>query len=219
MEIGRKYTELSGKRFGKLLVLRRVNRTEDGDHAPIWECKCDCGNMTKVKSGNLMNGKTNSCGCIRRESTSELGRSRRVYSEAEKRLRSIWTDMLRRCEKPSNKDFRNYGARGIVVCNEWHSFDTFKEWSFENGYASSLSIDRVDVNGNYSPSNCKWATVTEQANNKRNTQFVNYNGEKISVANLSREKGVSYPTLLSRIKAGWDVETAVSKPVRGGRHE
>lgn len=218
MEIGRKYTELSGKRFGKLLVLCRINRTEDGDNAPIWECKCDCGNMTKVKSGNLMNGKTNSCGCIRRKNTSELGRSRRVYSETEKRLRSIWTDMLRRCEKPSNKDFHNYGARGIVVCNEWHSFDTFKEWSFENGYASSLSIDRVDVNGDYSPSNCKWATVTEQANNKRNTQFVNYNGEKISVANLSREKGVSYPTLLSRIKAGWDIETAVSKPVRGGHH-
>ena len=219
MEIGRRYAELSGKRFGKLLVLYRVNQTEDGDHAPLWKCQCDCGNTVKVKSGNLMSGKTNSCGCIKREKTSLLGRSRRIYSATEKRLHSIWTDMLRRCENPSNKDFHNYGARGITVFNEWHNFESFKAWSFENGYASNLSIDRIDVDGGYSPSNCRWATVMEQANNKRNTRFVNYNGEKISVANLAKKKNISYPTLLARIKAGWNVEDAVSKPVRGGCHE
>lgn len=219
MEIGRRYAELSGKRFGKLLVLYRVNQTEDGDHAPLWKCQCDCGNTVKVKSGNLMNGKTNSCGCIRREKTSLLGRSRRIYSATEKRLHSIWIDMLRRCENPSNKDFHNYGARGITVFNEWHTFEAFKVWSFENGYASGLSIDRINVDGGYSPSNCRWVTVMEQANNKRNTRFVNYNGEKISIANLAKKKNISYPTLLARIKAGWNVEDAVSKPVRGGCHE
>lgn len=219
MEIGRRYAELSGKRFGKLLVLYRVNQTEDGDHAPLWKCQCDCGNTVKVKSGNLMSGKTNSCGCIRREKTSLLGRSRRIYSATEKRLHSIWIDMLRRCENPSNKDFHNYGARGITVFNEWHTFEAFKVWSFENGYASGLSIDRINVDGGYSPSNCRWATVMEQANNKRNTRFVNYNGEKISIANLAKKKNISYPTLLARIKAGWNVEDAVSKPVRGGCHE
>ena len=166
-----------------------------------------------------MSGKTNSCGCIRREKASSLGRSRRKYSSTEKRLHSIWTDMLRRCENPSNKDFHNYGARGISVCVEWHDFETFKEWSLENGYAWNLSIDRANVNEGYSSFNCKWATLVEQANNRRNTRFVNYNGRAITIANLAREKNISYPTLLARIKAGWDVEDAASKPVRGGCRE
>ena len=159
-------------RFDKLLVIRRHNKTEDGDHSPIWECKCDCGNIVYVTSNNLRNGNTHSCGCIKKE----MLRNKRTKHGAKtpnadndlKRLYSIWKSMKTRCNNPNCKDYKDYGGRGIIICDDWlNSFDTFREWAVANGYNKSLSIDRVDVNGNYEPSNCRWATALEQAHNKR----------------------------------------------------
>lgn len=120
-----------------------------------------------------------------------------------KRLYTIWRDMKRRCNDPRRKEYGRYGGRGISVCNEWaNDFQTFYNWALNNGYNDTLTIERNDVNGNYEPSNCKWATKAEQANNKRNNLTITYNGKTQTVAQWSKELNISQSTIRNRIKQG-----------------
>lgn len=158
-----------------------------------------------------MNGKTNSCGCLKKEAASSLAASRRLYkTHSDRRIHRIWVDMHRRCEKPGYKDYTHYGSRGIAVCSEWDDFQAFKEWAFRNGYKDGLSIDRINVNGNYSPDNCRWADSVQQANNKRNTIYINYQNKMVTISFLSKTFNIDYHTLYARLKRGMSVEKALT---------
>lgn len=151
-----KFIDLTGKRYGKLTVLERVQTSKKTK----WKCKCDCGNEVVVASDNLRSGHSRSCGCLKLEEVTKHGQwNTRIYR--------IYYAMKQRCNNPKCAAYGYYGGRGIKVCIEWENdFQTFYNWAMSHGYADDLSIDRIDVNGNYEPSNCRWATATEQSFNK-----------------------------------------------------
>lgn len=165
-----KLNDLTGKRFGRLTVISRADDIvySNGKRYTAWNCLCDCGNTTKVRTTNLNNQHVSSCGCYRAEVRIK---AHTKHGQAHHRLHNIWTDMKQRCTNPKTRCFANYGGRGIAVCDTWaNDFGTFFSWAMGNGYSDELSIDRINVNGNYEPTNCRWATMKEQQNNKRNSK-------------------------------------------------
>lgn len=171
-----KIVDLSGKRFGKLLVIEKAERhiTESGQSVQMWRCICDCGNETIVRHSNLQSGNTISCGCYHNEKFGDINRSHNLSNKSH--LYGVWKTMKDRCYREKSKSYKNYGGRGISVCDEWRNdYKAFYDWSMKNGYKEEqnengvniLSIDRIDNDGNYEPSNCRWVTADIQAKNKR----------------------------------------------------
>lgn len=156
-----KLIDLTGQKFGRLTVVER-HGVKDGHAA--WLCKCDCGNTTVVNGRNLRNGRTTSCGCYHKEIL--INRSK-THGMSKTRLYRIWHNMKNRCFYTKDKHFNDYGGRGITVCDEWkNDFESFKKWSLSNGYSDELTIDRINNDGNYEPSNCRWVTMKEQCKNR-----------------------------------------------------
>lgn len=192
---------LSGQRFGRLKAISYVN---DGKNTR-WLCQCDCGNEVYVLSYQLTGGKTKSCGCMKRETPERF----KCYDSIQKqnpRLHTIWSGMKQRCFNPKSKDYKNYGARGITVCDEWKdSFQTFCSWSKGNGYSDSLTIDRIDPNGNYCPENCRWIPLSEQSKNTRltfNNRFYTINGITKTYEEWAEESGISVNLFSLRVSRG-----------------
>ena len=155
---------LKGFRVGRLTAIEpTAQRASDG--GVIWRCRCDCGNDHCVKAADLKSGHVFSCGCLPRDLCREIGKNgtrRKTHGGTNTRLYRIWSNMKMRCLNPKNDNFPNYGGRGIKVCNEWrHDFKAFQAWAISHGYRDDLSIDRIDVNGNYCPENCKVERVTQ----------------------------------------------------------
>jgi hypothetical protein len=171
--------------------------------------RCDCGTRKLVRRNNLVGGRSTSCGCV--------GIAKRNARDDYHGLRgtpeyNTWRGMLQRCQNPSNDCYKQYGGRGIRVCERWQSFELFLEDMGPKPNGGIHSIDRIDVNGNYEPSNCRWATAVEQINNRRNTKYVTLNGTRIpaSVAYASSSRPVSFTGFIKRLKRGWDPSRALS---------
>lgn len=163
---GGRFQDLTGQRFGRLIVLQRLeNHVDANGQRSRWLCRCDCGNETIADGGNLRRGIKKSCGCLQKETASKMNST---HHGTGSRLYKLWRGMKARCYIPSCSNFSFYGARGIKVCDEWkNDFCTFRDWALSNGYDEDLSIDRIDSNGDYEPSNCRWTTMINQFRNRR----------------------------------------------------
>lgn len=197
-----------GQKYNMLTVIGIEKN--DKQECWMWKCKCDCGNTTVVKPYEIINNKTHSCGCLRKSGKQVPI----IHGDSHKRLHNLWWSMLERCEKPTKKTYKNYGGRGIKVCEEWHEYINFKEWALSNGYADDLSIERIDVNGNYCPENCKWIPMKTQARNRRTTHYVDYDGERISLAEACERANLPYKQVFERIvKSKWSEYDALHTPI------
>ncbi len=203
------FKDITGQKFGRLTAIRVVGKTKNG--ITIWLCKCDCGNTTEVRSTCLRSGESQSCGCITKERVSARNYRHGMFGT---RIYEIWRKMRRRCRCKSEKSYRDYGGRGIRVCDEWNNsktgFDNFYRWSMSNGYAENLSIDRIDNNGNYEPSNCRWATMKEQSNNRRSNHNVSYRGKEQTISEWADELHIDQRLLRQTLsRHNWDLEQAL----------
>lgn len=213
------YKDLEGKTFGRLAVLWRhldIIR-EDGHKVWRWLAQCTCGKLCLVKGCELIAGRVSSCGCARREATILCNKRRSIHGEARSRLYTIWHCMKSRCYYKLDINYKNYGGRGISVCEEWkNSYTNFRAWALSNGYDDTLTIDRIDNDGNYQPNNCKWSTLKEQASNKRyKASKLSLTGECISV--LAVKYGIPMRRLYSRLRYGWSLQRALTEPVRANK--
>jgi hypothetical protein len=157
---------LVGQRFGRLRIVERAGHSKGRNKTIVWLCHCDCGNECRVRGDHLRYGKQISCGCRR----SERDHSNRITHDGSyTRLHVIWRGMRGRCRSLSHPRFKDYGGRGIEVCDPWQKFETFRDWAHQSGYQSTLTIDRIDNDGNYEPSNCQWLTRGANAAKRRNT--------------------------------------------------
>lgn len=205
-----KKIDLTGNRYGRLTVLK-----ENGKRGKniLWLCRCDCGHEINAVACNLKNGHTQSCGCLQKEARVK---SHTTHHKSKSRLYRIWRHIKSRCFNENVPHYKYYGGRGISICEEWEkSFENFYEWAISNGYQEDLSIDRIDVNGNYEPSNCRWTNAKIQANNKTNNRIIEYNGECHTLSEWAHILGIGCLTISKRIDDyGWDVKRAFETPVR-----
>jgi len=194
-----KYDIKEGQRFGRLTIIKEVEhlRQPNGGYRRMFLCKCDCGNEKVVRLSSLMNGDTSSCGCYKKEVASN---AERCHHESKTRLYNCWQRIKNRCYRESNHNYKFYGARGIKVCDEWKDdYFKFKDWAITNGYQENLTIDRIDPNGNYEPSNCRWITQKEQTRNMRSNTIVDIKGVKFTLSELCEVLQIFYPTAVKRI--------------------
>lgn len=137
-----------------------------------------------------------------------------THGETNTRIHKIWSSMHERCERKSHEHFDCYGGRGIKICEEWDKYEKFREWALNNGYKENLTLDRIDVNGDYCPENCRWSDWATQQNNKRNNHNLTYRGQTKTIAEWSRVTGINKTTIRARLISGWCVEDVLNKPVR-----
>lgn len=213
-----KFIDRTGQRFGRWLVLERSpKKSADWPKRRIvwWKCQCECGNISEVLSGNLVNGGSISCGCYVKENPPSLrhghARNGRVTKEW-----TAWSNMKRRCYDPANDDFHTYGGRGITVCDQW--LNSFENFLADMGIRpSGLTLNRKNNDGNYEPENCEWATDEVQANNKTSSVFFEIDGKRQTMEQWCREVGKKSDLVWHRLKAGWNFREALFKPAR--RHK
>lgn len=205
-----KRTDLTGQRFGRLVV--KSYAYTDSSKKAIWVCMCDCGKNCEVRANDLLRGKTNSCGCLKRDTRITMNLT---HGGKHTRLYNIWIAMLERTGNKNSSNYHNYGGRGIAVCEEWkNDFEQFRNWATSHGYREDLTIDRIDVNGDYCPENCRWATKKEQANGTRRNIKIEYKGQTLTLSQWAEKIGINRYTLRNRIFVyGWSVEEAFETPV------
>lgn len=207
------FQDLTGQKFGTLTVIefshRKNNRT-------YWICKCDCGTV-KVYRADFLKGKGfHSCGCVSKEKSRErcreLGHKTRTHGMSNTRLYKIYSNMKDRCYRKSCKAYKYYGARGITIHKEWlDDFENFYKWSISHGYKGNLTIDRIDNDGNYEPSNCRWVDMKAQANNTRKNVKITYKNKTQTLKEWADKLGMTYTQLHHRYERGWELDKMMSK--------
>lgn len=196
---------LAGQQFGLLTARERV--AKDAHGAWLWWCGCACGRDTVVRGSTLAAGRTSACAsCAKSQANTTHGGTKTP-------LYQRWRAMLGRCEDPNNRAWKNYGGRGIQVCAAWHDFGAFRT-DMGAGFAAHLELDRIDPDGHYGPTNCRWATRVEQQNNRRNNHKVTWRGETRTVREWALATGIKANTILYRLRRGWDVERTLTTPSR-----
>lgn len=190
-----------GYQYEKGLIINEIEFLEyvgnDRHNKKKWKLKCHCGNEFIAIGSDIKKGNTKSCGCTQ---------YKRVHNKTKTKLYKVWINMKSRCKNTNVPNYSSYGGRGIMICDEWlNDFNNFYNWAMNNGYKEGLSIDRVDVDGDYKPSNCRWADISTQNNNKRKTLWVNYKGKEISLKEYSFLVNIPYSTLKYRYHNGKDL--------------
>ena len=197
-----------GQRFGKLRVTASAPPAESGNVQ--YKCRCDCGKRSVVTASNLRIGKTKSCGCLRVASAARATIAATTHGMKNTGIYRVWNSMLNRCRNPSVPQYPNYGGRGIKVCARWKKFENF--FADMGVCPAGLSLDRVDVNGDYRPSNCRWATQKQQSRNTRKTIWLEHRGVVKSLRDWEDDLGLPKEVIYGRIKNGWTVERAIEAP-------
>lgn len=193
---------LCGEKFNRLTVVGFHHKTR---HHNFYECRCECGNYKIVRQQHLLHGNIKSCGCYNREKSSQAMKNNqlnRTHGLAKTRIYKIWLAMKARVNNPNHHSYKNYGDRGIKICDAWLNFENFYQWALNNGYEKSLSIDRINPNGNYCPINCRWATVEVQQNNRRNNHIIYWERCTYTLAQFARKFHIPQSTLWTRLKRG-----------------
>lgn len=190
--------DLKNQRFGNLVVIERV---ENLNKKTRWKCICDCGNYKNVLSNHLKSGAITNCGCIK---SKQISKANTKHGLSNSRIYRIYNHMKDRCYRKNDKRYKDYGGRGIKICKEWiekeNGFMNFYNWAMNNGYDENLTIDRIDVNGNYEPDNCRWSTMIQQCNNTRKNRYYEYNGETHTLAEWGRIYNISCKIIRYRIE-------------------
>lgn len=200
-----KRIDLTGQKFNHLTV-EGLNRSQNG--TLFWDCICDCGKHTVVRGSNLKNGSVKSCGCI-----NHIGHTR-THGESHTKLYERWISMIYRCTNPKHSAYKWYGARGIRVCNEWQSYEGYKKWVMATRPNETYTVERIDVDGDYCPDNCKWIPLSEQANNRTSCIMITHEGVTKNLTEWCSELGLEYKMVHNRLKKlGWTFEKAISTPV------
>ena len=194
-----------GNKYNRLTVIEYDFTNKH--HVKYYKCKCDCGELKSIRMTSITSGSTKSCGCL----NEELKRQRKPrfkHGFAKKEaLYNTWLNMRRRCYDIKNNRYENYGGRGIRVCEDWNKeYIPFRDWAYSNGYKEGLTIDRVDVNGNYEPKNCRWADVYIQQNNTTRNKYIEYKQMKLTISEWSRYFGLSVSCFTGRLKRKWIME-------------
>ena len=192
-----------------------VSFVEKRNGKPYWLCECDCGKEKIICEYNFTSGATQSCGCKKRNQITKMNKGNIKHGQRNTRLYKIWCGMKYRCYNPNSDEYGIYGGRGIVICDEWkEDFQSFYNWAISNGYKYDLTIDRIDVNGNYEPSNCRWVTMKTQENNKRNNRIIEYKNKKQTISQWADEIGIRKEIIYYRLNHGWSIEKTLTQPVK-----
>lgn len=193
-----KVHDLTGQKFGLLTVL---GLEETNTRKTYWKCLCECGNIKTVRSDSLQCGAIKSCGCIKKQQDRINLTANHSHKMSKTRLYHIWQGMKSRCSNPNNPDYQRYGGRGITVCKEWkNSFSEFMKWANKSGYSETLSIDRIDYNGNYEPNNCRWATPKQQSNNRSSNHLVTIGNETMTISQWCEKYGIKLSVIKGKIR-------------------
>lgn len=212
VELENKIKARIGKNYNKLTI---ISYAYTKNNETYWKCQCSCGKEIILPYGKLTSGQIKSCGCAYKDNlqkikNGEIKPPNFKHGDSNSRLYNIYQGMKDRCYNKNGKDYKDYGARGIKICEEWFdSYTSFKEWCLSNGYQDNLTIDRINVNADYCPENCRWANITQQNNNKRTNILIEYRGQKLSLKQLSKLVGINYQTLYNRYKRGWPLERMI----------
>ena len=201
-----KFIDMTGQRYNRLTVVEIVEGS-----APVksyWKCVCDCGNVTFVSGANLRSGAVKSCGCLRKDIKTTLR-----HNMTGTRLYNVWASMKNRCYNPNQASYKNYGGRGIHMCEDWRKTpDKFFEWAMGSGYSDDLTIERIDVDKDYCPENCKWIPFNTQQSNRTSCRSFTHDGRTQNLTDWCKELGLQYKQIHNRIyKLGWTFERAISE--------
>lgn len=202
-----KAIDITGQKFGRLtaLKLHHIKKYSRSTHR-YWECQCECGNKCFVAQNQLTSGKTQSCGCLQ----NEYFKSKHNLHNT--RLYNIWCNIKARCTNPKHPNYNTYGNKGIIICDEWKTnFLSFYNWAVKNGYKDNLTIDRINVNGNYEPDNCRWVTRKVQGINRNTSKFITYNNKTLCITEWADLYNINRATLSWRLNHGWNIEEALNK--------
>lgn len=203
--------DITGQKFGRLTVLRLAERK---GHSILWLCRCDCGKEKVTPGGSLRNGFTKSCGCLNSEIVKARNALCRTHGQTGSSEYATWSAMKGRCLDPRHRAWKDYGKRGITVCERWLKFENFYE-DMGPRPSPKHSLDRIDNDGNYEPGNCRWALQIVQVNNRRGSRYIEFKGESRTIAQWANHLGFPHGVLNRRLAAGWGTEKALTTPKAG----
>jgi hypothetical protein len=209
VKFGPRFKDISGQRFGRVVAKTPIpkDRAEKSKHI-YWNCECDCGNKFRTSATNLKTGHAKSCGCISKEKASMMRRTHSATSKEAapivRRLYRVWDGMKERCSNPNHVGFKDYGGRGIKVCEQWLNFSNFLS-DMMPSYKSGLQIERMDNNGDYTPSNCTWATRKQECRNRRSNHMISFNGKIQCISAWAEELNICQYKISRIIRSGRDI--------------
>lgn len=205
--------ELLNQQFGDLTVTQKLDSRKGHMH---WLCRCKCGKIAEVSTGNLNSGHTKSCGCLQKKRSAEIKMVHGLYKDAtgkRTKLYHVWGGMKERCFNQNHQAYKDYGRRGITVCEEWLEYAVFHDWAMKSGYKQGLSIERINNDGNYEPANCEWIPRLHQAANRRNVRMITHDDVTLTASEWGKRLNLNPKNILNRLRRGWSVEEALTNSI------